>query len=117
MNNPDAFTDNMMDGFGDYLKSKGQIIAPAILITGFVGNVFMILFVVFMNAFILKMRFKVIPFKETFNMGVYLGTTLYILLVINGFFGLGYFTIFLFLILTFRQTNQISYEIMKRLKK
>jgi hypothetical protein len=116
-NNPDAFTDNMMDGFGEFLKSKGHIIAPVILITGFIGNVFMILFVVFMNAIILKMRFKVIPFKETFNMGVYLGTTLYILLVINGFFGLGYFTIFLFLLLTFRQTNQISYEIMKRLKK
>ena len=105
-----------MDGFGDYLISQGAIIATIMLVSGLIGNIFMILFVVFMNAIILKMRFKVIPFKETFNMGVYLGTSLYILLILNGFFGLGIFIIILFLILTFRQTNAISYEIMKRMK-
>ena len=116
-NNPTVFSDHMMEGAGAYLKGKLNIIMPIVLISGLIGNVLLILFVVFMNALILKMRFKVIPFKETFNMGVYLGTTLYILFILNGFFGLGIFMIILFLIVTFRQTNAISYEILRRLKK
>jgi hypothetical protein len=114
---PDAFTDQMMDGVGEYLISIKSVVAPIIIGSSIFGNIIMILFVVLMNSTILKMRFKIIPFRETFKMGAYLGTTLYILLILNGFFGLGYFTIFLFLILTFRQTNQISLEIMKHIKK
>lgn len=113
---PETFTNVIMDGLGEYVNSMGHIIAPFLLISGFIGNILMILFVVLMNAVILKLRFKVIPFKETFRMGVYMGTTLYILLIVNGFFGLGIFTIILFLILTFRQTNAVNMEIMKRMK-
>lgn len=114
---PNAFTDVIMDGFGNYLISVSNIIVPILLISGMIGNVFMVFFVVFMNAIILKMRFKVIPFKETFKMGAYMGTSLYILLILNGFFGMGMFMIILFLIVTFRQTNALSFEIMKRMKK
>jgi len=114
---PEEFTNVMMDGFGDYVKSMGYIIVPLMLFMTFIGNMLMILFVVFLNAVILKVRFKVIPFKETFKMGVYMGTTLYMLLILNGFFGLGMFTIVIFLILTFRQTNALNMEIMKRIRK
>ena len=114
---PEAFTDIMMDGTGEYLKSIGGTVASILLISGFIGNIFMVLFIVFMNSIILKMRFRVIPYGETFKMGAYLGTSLYILMILNGFFGMGILMIIIFLILTFRQTNAISYEIMRRMKK
>jgi hypothetical protein len=113
----DGFGEALLDGIGDYLVSLKAILAPIVIVSSVVSNVFMILFVAFMNAIILKMRFRVIPFKEVFKMGTYLGTLLYILLIVNSFFGLGIFMIILFLVLTFRQTNALSMEIFRVIKK
>jgi len=114
---PDAFTNQIMDGIGAYLKSIRLLTLSMTFVMGFVMYLLLIMFVVLMNAFVLKMRFKVIPFKETFNMGVYMGTALYILLILNVLFGFGFFVIMLFLIITFRQTNALNSEIMNKMKR
>ena len=115
--NPEEFTASIMEAINAYVKSVRPLLLTMTFFIGFIMYMVLILFVVFMNATMLKMRFKVIPFKETFIMGVYMGTTLYILLIMNVLFGFGLFMIVLFLILSFRQTNAVNMEIMKRMKK
>ena len=50
-------------------------------------------------------------------MSTYLGTALFILMILNGLLGLSIYVMILFLIISFRQTNQLSMAIIKAIKK
>lgn len=107
----------LLDAVSAYMVETKGIWAPFMIAVEIITNLFFMFAIVLINAWILKSRFKVIPFKEVFKMATYSSTTLYVLLTINGLISLGFLMIVLFVILTFRQTNALSMAIHKVIKK
>lgn len=111
------FIEDFTDGLSSYLVASKSLWSPIIVTVELISNILFILLIVLINSWIIKMRFKIIPFKEVFKMSVYSSTTLYVLLTINGLIALGYFFLFLFVLVTFRQTNALTMAIYRVIKK
>lgn len=112
-----AFSNQIMDGIGDYIVSIKSNLIPLAIIGGIITNLFIVAIIALMNAFSLKMRFRIIPFGEAYKMGLYTGSLLYVFWIIISYFQVGIFTFVIFLVLYLRQLNQLSFEIMRIIKK
>jgi len=114
---PEAFSENIMAGVGSYLLAQKSVWAPIVIAFEVLTNLLLIFAISLINAWVIKTRFKIIPYKELFRMSVYSSTGLFVLLTINGMLALGYVMIFLFVIITFRQTNALTIAILKVIKR
>lgn len=112
-----AFAKQLLDGVSSYMMVYKNVWVPIVLVLDVLTNLFIIFAIILINSWVIKSRFKIIPFKEIFRMSVYSSTGILLLFVINGMVALSYIIIFLFIILTFRQTNQLSLAISKVIKK
>lgn len=113
----ELFAENFIEGLNSFLLENKNLWLPFMVTFELLSNFLFIMLIVLINSWILKARFKIIPFKEVFKMSVYSSTTLYVLLTINGLIALGGIFILLFVIITFRQTNALSMAIYKVIKK
>ncbi len=116
---------NDHDGFSEeFITGVEQIMIDHIWVWGslFIAgvvfvNMLLIIIVILLVSWILKSRFRIIPFKEIFRMATYVSTTSFIILTFNNLLGLYYFFMFLLIIISFRQVNKLSIGILKVIKK
>jgi len=113
----EALTAQLVDGLTVFLQETQSTWSIYLMILDFLSNIFFVLFITLINSWMLRMRFPIIPFKETFKMSAYLGTSLYLLFVFYGLIDLDFLFMLLLVILTIRQTNSLSNEIMRVIKK
>lgn len=111
------FSEYFLQGVSDYMVSNKSIWAPIMIGVEILINVVLSFGLILLNAWIVKTRFKIVPYKEMFAMTAYSSTGILTLLAINGLIDLGMGMIFLFVILVFRQTNGLTRTIMKAIKK
>ncbi len=109
--------DNLFDNVDHIINGYKNFWAPMLIAIEVLSNMLFFLFFILISAWFLKMRFKVIPFKQLFKMTVYSSTLLYVILIINSLYNLSLFVVILFLIIAVRQNSQLSLELMRRLKK
>jgi len=112
-----AFYNRIFSGLDDVLLQTKIYWAPTIIFFSVISSVLLFLIFILLSAWMLKMRFKEVPYRQFFAMTVYSYTGLYVLLILNNLYNLNFILVILLLIVLFRQNNQLSMEIMKRLDK
>ena len=117
VNNPTVFYEDLFDGIDDLLLSYKNYWGPMMIIVEIVISTIFYLVFVLVSAWFLKMRYKVIPFRETFTLTTYSSTSLYIILTFYSMLELSLFIVIILLVLSFRQNGIMSKEIDRRLKK
>ena len=116
VNNPSVFYNNLFNGIDDLLVLEKSFWGPmVVLVEMFVTIAFYLVFIL-MSASFLKMRHKVIPFKETFTLTTYSSTSLFIILTFYSMLDLNIIIIVILLVISFRQNGIMSREIDRRLK-
>jgi len=113
----EAFSLLATNAVSEVMKDMKMIWGPIVIGAEVFLNILFIVLIVLINSFIIKNRFKIIPFKEVFKMSVYSSTTLFVLLTLNNMISLGFFFLFIFVLITFRQTNALTMAIYKVMKK
>jgi len=117
VNNSTVFYDDLFEGIDELLVSYKTIWGPLLLFVEVSISIAFYLVFVLVSAWFLKMRFKVIPYKETFTLTAYSSTSLFIILTFYSMLNLDLIIIIILLIISFRQNGIMSKEIERRLKK
>lgn len=115
--NPSAFYGQVLDAMESYIMSYKSFWAPFAIMLDFLSSLILFVIFVLLSAWMLKMRFKEVTFKQFFVMTGYSSTGLYIILLFHSLFNLSFLLIILLVVIAFRQNNQLSLELMKRLTK
>lgn len=113
----DSLNTNIFININNIIAEYKGFWAPVLIITEFMSNLLLVIFFVLISSWFLKLRFKVVPFKQLFKMTVYSSTLLYVILVINSLYNLSLFIVILLIIIAVRQNSQLSVELMRRLTK
>jgi len=117
INDSTAFYSNIFSGIDELLMGYKNIWGPMLIaIEIIISSLFYLIFIL-VSSWFLKMRYKVIPFKETFTMTTYSSTSLFIILTFYSMLELNIFIIVILLVISFRQNGIMSREIERRLKK
>lgn len=114
---PDAFNEQIFSALEDYLMSYKSIWAPMMIIIDFFTGLFLFFLFIVISAWMLRVRFKEVPFRQLFTMTAYSSTGLYLILIFNTLYNLNFIVVILLIFFAFRQNNQLSLEIVERLKK
>ena len=117
INDSSAFYSNLFSGLDELLMGYKNVWGPLMIgIEIIISSLFYLIFIS-VSAWFLKMRYKVIPFKETFTLTTYSSTSLFIILTFYSMLDLSVFIIIILLVISFRQNGIMSREIERRLKK
>jgi|LGOV01.1.fsa_nt_gb hypothetical protein len=114
---PNVFYNDLFDAIDSLFISSRNIWAPMIIAIDVFTSFVMFLVFILISAWMLKMRFKPVRFKEMFVMTSYSSTALYIILILNSLYDMSFFIVIILVIAAFRQNNQLSMEIHRRLNK
>ena len=80
-------------------------------------NFMMVLLISFLTGFVIRMRFKKIPFKQTFRFGTYVSSITFLALVFMNFYGLEFFIFLIILFFNSRQIGRLTTAIDQTIKK
>jgi membrane-associated HD superfamily phosphohydrolase len=103
----------LVDGF---ILAYKDVWAPVLIAIDFLTGFLLFLSFVLVSAMMMRLRFAEVPYRQMFTMNAYAATTLYLILIFNSLFQLGFFLVILLIFVAFRQNNQLSFEILRRLK-
>ena len=113
----DAFEEQLFSGVSKLIASYKGTWGPGIILADMLSSLLLFMLFIMISSWMLKARFKAIPFKQIFVMTVYSSTALYIILILNSLYSLSIFTMFLLVIVAVRQNSQLSLELYRRLNK
>ncbi|MCK5762094.1 MAG: DUF1189 family protein [Candidatus Izimaplasma sp.] len=117
VNDSTVFYNNLFGGIDDLLIGYKNYWGPTMIVFEIgISFAFFLVFVL-VSAWFLKMRYKVIPFKETFTLTTYSSTSLFIILTFYSMLELSLLIVVILLVLSFRQNSIMSREIDRRLEK
>ncbi len=117
VNSPSDFYNRLFLGLDDLLVGYKDVWGPMVVaVEVMISTTFFLVFVL-VSSWFLKIRYKVIPFKETFTLTTYSSTSLFIILIFYSMLELSLFIIIILLVLSFRQNSIMSKEIDRRLRK
>lgn len=88
---------------------------PVVVIGRILGSLLIFNLFVIINAFILRLRLPMVPFKQMFAMFTYASTALFIVLIFDALVSLNFVFFILLLFIAFRQTSRLALEMQKRL--
>lgn len=113
----DAFSQDFILNVQDFmLQTKGYwgslVIGAYIMI-----NFIMVLFIGLLTGFVIRMRFKKIPFRQTFRFGTYVSSTTFLALMFMTFFGQVFFFVLIILFTNSRQLGRLTLAINQAIKK
>ncbi len=114
---PDVFYNELFEGIDDFFMSQKATWGTIMVLFDFVSNFIMFMLFVVISAWMLRLRFKQVKFRQLFTMTVYSSTALYLILILNSLYSLSFFIVLLLIIAAFRQNSQLSIELYKRLHK
>ncbi len=89
--------------------------APVVMIGRLIGALVLFNVFIVINAFILRFRLPMVPFKQMYVMFAYASTTLFIVLIFDTLVTLNIFLFIVLLFFAFRQTSKMALELQKRL--
>ncbi len=112
-----AFYNNLFTGLDKLILGYKNIWGPMMIGIEILISIAFYLFFISISAWFLKMRYKIIPFKETFAMTTYSSTSLFIILTFYTMLDLNIFIVIILLVVSFRQSGIMNKEIDRRLKK
>jgi hypothetical protein len=113
----EALYNSMFRSVDNIIAQNKTLWAPLMISMEVISNMLLFLFFVLISSWFLKMRFKVIPFKQLFKMTVYSSTLLYVILILNSLYNLSIFIVLLLVIFAVRQNSKLSLELLRRLTK
>jgi hypothetical protein len=113
--NPDLFEERILSSIDSYILGYKPIWGPMIVLADIITAMFLFFSFVLLSAWMLRFRFKPVPFKQLFVMTGYSSTAMYLILIFNSLFNLSFFLVIILIFIAFRQNNQLSMEIIKRL--
>ena len=117
INDSSAFYNNLFSGVDELLMGYKNMWGPLMIgVEIIISSLFYLIFIL-VSAWFLKMRYKVIPFKETFTLVTYSSTSIFVILTFYSMLDLSLFVILILLVISFRQNGIMSREIERRLKK
>lgn len=114
--NPDVFEYRILSSIDDYILSYKSFWGPMVILADIITAVILFFAFVLLSAWMLRFRFKPVPFKQLFVMTGYSSTAMYLILIFNSLFNLSFFLVIILIFIAFRQNNQLSIEIIKRLR-
>ena len=114
---PNVFYTNLFDAIDSLFLSIRPIWAPLIIMIDILTGFVMFIIFILISAWMLKLRFKPVRYKEMFIMTSYSSTALYIILILNSLYNMSFFIVIILVVAAFRQNNQLSMEIHRRLNK
>jgi hypothetical protein len=113
----EAFNTVIFDTVDEYIMSYKSVWAPLTIAVDIISSFLLFIFFIILSAFMMRIRFKQIPFKKLFVMTAYSSTSLYVILIFNSLFSLNILLVILLIFFAFRQNNQLSLELLRRLHK
>lgn len=113
---PDRFEAGVVMLVDGFILSYQNLWAPMLIGIDFLTGFILFLSFVLVSAMMMRLRFAEVPYRQMFTMNAYAATTLYLILIFNSLFQLGFLLVILLIFVAFRQNNQLSFEILRRLK-
>ena len=117
VNDTTVFYNNLFSGIDELILGYKAYWGTTLVLIEIAVNIAFYMFFVLVSGWFLKMRFKVIPYKETFTLTTYSSTSLFLILTFYTMLNLDLIIIIILLVLSFRQNGIMSKEIERRLKK
>lgn len=114
---PDRFYNTIFQAVDSYIVLYKSLWAPFLLAIDYLSGALLFFVFLLFSAFMMRVRFPEIPFKQLFTMNAYSATALYLILIFNSLFRLDFFLLILLLFVAFRQNGQLNLEIVRRLKR
>lgn len=111
------FNNLLFSAVDDFILSYKSVWAPMMIIIDFLTGFALFLIFIMVSAWMLRLRFRQVPFRQLFTMTTYSSTGLYVILIFNSLYNLNFILVILLIFFAFRQNNQLSLEIVERLKK
>jgi len=113
----DQFNERIFAVVDEFMMSYKPMWAPIMAIIDFFTGFFLFMVFIMISAWMLRVRFRQIPFRQVFAMTAYSSTGLYVILIFNRLFSLNFLVVVFLIFFAFRQNNQLSLEIVERLQK
>ncbi len=117
VNNPTVFYDNLFSGVDELLLNYKTIWGTITIVTEILISIIFYLIFTLVSAWFMKIRYKVISFKEVFVLTTYSSTSLFVILTFYSMLELNLIIIIILLVISFRQSGIMNREIERRLKK
>lgn len=113
----EAFNNIIFDTVDDYIMTYKSIWAPLTIAVDILSSFALFIFFILLSGLMMRLRFREVRFKQLFIMTAYSSTGLYVILIFNSLFNLNIFLVILLIFFAFRQNNQLSLELFRRLHK
>ncbi len=117
VNNASLFYNNLFSGLDSLILSYKDIWGAMMIAIEILISIAFYMIFILISSWFLKMRYKVIPFKETFALTTYSSTSLFIILTFYSMLDLDVIIVIILLVISFRQSGIMNKEIERRLKK
>jgi len=112
-----SFYTNLFNGVDELILGYKNIWGPMMVTIEIIISITFYLVFILISSWFLKIRYKIIPFKETFALTTYSSTSLFIILTFYSMLELDLIIVIILLVISFRQNGIMSKEIDRRLKK
>lgn len=112
----DEFEERIFSTIDEYVIQYRGYWGAGLIAIDFLTGVMLFFAFILLSAFMMRLRFREIPYRHLFIMTAYSSTALYLILIFNSLFQLNFLLVFLLIIIAFRQNSQLSFEILKRLR-
>jgi|GEM_PF-550313 len=109
----------LMDAFFlgiDYEMTETKALWGSVLALGRILSAMLLFhFFILVNTFLIRLRLRMIPFKELYVMFAYASTLLYVVLIFDSIIALNFFLFLLLLFVAFRQTSRLALNLQNRI--
>ncbi len=113
----DAFFQAIFNTVDETINDTKPLWGTTMIITNFLSALLLFNMFVLINTFFIQRRFQKVPFRQMYTMMTYASTLLFVVLVFDSMWQLNLFLFLVLLLVAFRQTSKLTFEIQKRLYK
>ena len=112
---PELFEYVIFETVNEALINTRAVWGTMLVLSAIFGNLVLFLVFILINAFFIRARLPVIPYKPLFTLVSYAGTTLYLVFALYGFWNFDFLILLLLLFAAFRQMNRLTTTLQKRI--
>ncbi len=111
----DVFHDAIFRAVDQFILSYRSTWTPLVIAIDVITSFVLFLLFILVSAWMLRLRFREVRFRQLFTMTSYSSTGLYLILIFDSLFNLSFLLVILLILFAFRQNNQLSMELYRRL--
>ncbi|MGM0435565.1 MAG: DUF1189 family protein [Bacillota bacterium] len=113
----DAFFQAIYNTVDETIEETKPLWGTTMIITNFLSALLLFNMFVLINTFFIQRRLQKVPFRQMYTMMTYASTLLFVVLVFDSMWQLNLFVFIILLLVAFRQTSKLTFEIQRRLYK